>query len=115
MKDSKRGSHAYITDIRSSIAAIERYVENMSFEDFSADRKTVDAVLRNLEVIGEAVKRLPMDFRDKHPDISWRPAASMRDYLIHDYPDVDVEAVWQTIRDDLPPFRHGIENIQDFS
>lgn len=94
-----------------AVARIDTYVTGITFDAFTLDTKTQDAVVRNLEIIGEAVKRLPDDFRATHPDIAWRPAAAMRDFLIHEYPEVDVRAVWDTIKNDLPPFRHAIEEL----
>jgi uncharacterized protein with HEPN domain len=61
--------------------------------------------------LGEAVKRVSSDVRKKHPDVTWRAAAAMRDFLIHDYSEIDVEAVWNTIKKDLPKFRTGVESV----
>ncbi len=68
-------------------------------------------MVRNLEIIGEAVKRVPEEIRIKYPEVSWRPAAAMRDFLIHDYPEVDVEAVWSTVTGDLTPLKTEIQKI----
>lgn len=98
----------YLDDALRAIRNIETYAAGMSFEDFRADQKTLDAVVRNLEVIGEAVKRVPESVREAYPDIAWRPAAAMRDFLIHEYPEIDAQAVWDTVYRDLPPFKGGI-------
>lgn len=98
----------YLDDVLRAIRNIETYVAAMSFEVFGADQKTQDAVVRNLEVIGEAVKRIPDAVRVAYPDIAWRPAAAMRDFLIHEYPEIDAQAVWDTVYRDLPPFKDGI-------
>lgn len=100
---------AYLEDILKAIASIALYTKEMTFTDFDKDAKTRDAVVRNLEVIGEAVKRIPDATREAYPNLDWHPAAAMRDFLIHEYPEIDAEAVWDTIQRDLPPFQIGIE------
>lgn len=111
MTHAPRDASIYLQDILRAIAHIDTYVADMTFEMFAVDSKTQDAVVRNLEIIGEAVKRLPVDFRTAHPNVAWHPAAAMRDFLIHEYPEVDVKAVWDTIQTDLPPFRCAIETL----
>ena len=106
-----RDYQAYLADILKAIASIERYTVNLSVEQFKADVKTQDAVVRNLEVIGEATKRIPENIRALYPTLAWHPAAAMRDFLIHEYPEVDAEAVWNTIVQDLPPFKKGVAEI----
>ncbi|MBI4870811.1 MAG: DUF86 domain-containing protein [Candidatus Riflebacteria bacterium] len=80
----------------------------MSYEVFCDDRKTVDAVVRNLEIIGEAVKGLPDDVRQRAPNIDWRRIAGLRDILIHQYFGVDLEIVWQVLHTKLPPLEAGV-------
>jgi uncharacterized protein with HEPN domain len=106
-----RNYKVYCEDILRAIGNIEQYTGGMTLEHFSADGKTQDAVVRNLEIIGEAAKRIPEDVRSRYSHVMWRPAAAMRDFLIHDYPEVDVEAVWNTVASDLPAFKQGIEQI----
>jgi uncharacterized protein with HEPN domain len=77
----------------------------MSYESFSADKKTINAVIRSLEVLGEATKHIPLSFRKKHPDIPWSKMAGMRDVLIHDYMGVDLKSVWNVIRNRLPELK----------
>ncbi len=103
-----RDTTLYLEDMLDAIASIESYTASMSAEAFDADGKTQDAVVRNLEVIGEAVKRIPDSVRETYPEIDWKPAAAMRGFLIHEYPEVDVQAVWDTIQRDLPPFKTGV-------
>ena len=83
----------FLEDAMGAMERAERFVADMSYEDFIKDEKTVFAVLRAIEVIGEAVKHMPLDFRMKFPDIPWRDIAGMRDVLIHDYFAVDLETV----------------------
>lgn len=78
------------------------FTDGMSYDDFNSDEKTLYAVIRCIEVIGEAVKRLPEDFRDSNPEIPWKAMAGMRDRLIHGYDIVDNEIVWNTITKTIP-------------
>ena len=70
-----------------------------------------DAVVRNLEVIGEATKRLSAELRDKHPSLPWRQIAGLRDVLIHDYGNVDIEEVWAIVKKDLPDLKQQVDEI----
>jgi len=83
----------------------------LDYQKFSADDKTLDAVLRNLEVIGEAVKNIPDEIKGKYPDVEWKSAAGMRDRLIHEYFGVSVRIVWETVANDLPAFRGSVEKV----
>lgn len=80
----------YLADILSSINEVEEFLHGMNYDNFATDKKTVNAVIRSLEVIGEATKHIPASFRNKHPDIPWSRMAGMRDVLIHDYMGVDL-------------------------
>jgi len=87
----------------------------MSFEVFAADKKTVNAVIRSLEVMGEAAKRIPDDIRRRYPDIPWRRMAGMRDKLIQEYSGVDLQIVWSVVKEELPPIRSHVEEMaRDF-
>jgi len=98
---TNRDIRDYIFDIRDSINDIRSFVLNMNYEDFEADRKTVNAVIRSLEIIGEAAKKIPTEVRVQYPQIPWNEIAGMRDKLIHEYFGVDLEIVWETIQSDL--------------
>jgi uncharacterized protein with HEPN domain len=100
----------YVRDILNAIESIESFITGMEYEAFSSDDKTVSAVIRKLEVIGEAVKQLPDDFRTEYPDIPWKQIAGMRDKLIHFYFGVDPLIVWQTVKNRLPELKAVMEN-----
>ena len=95
----------YIADILNSIAEIEDFKRGMTYSTFAQDRKTVNAVIRSLEVLGEATKRIPEAIRNKYPDIPWKRMAGMRDKLIHEYAGVDLETVWDVITEELPALK----------
>ena len=97
MKDDR----IYLLHIRDAIQQILEYTV-AGQESFLSDRKTQDAVVRNLEIIGEASKRLSSSLKDAHPDISWKPIAGMRDKLIHDYFGINLKLVWDVVERDLP-------------
>jgi len=84
----------YLNDIIESIDDSHTFTEGMTLDDFSHDKKTVNAVIRSLEIIGEASKKIPNSIRVQYPQIPWREIAGMRDKLIHDYFGVDLEVVW---------------------
>ncbi len=92
-----------VTDIIAAIEAIEEYTDGLDFAAFSRDRRTVDAVIRNLTVIGEAASHVPEDVIESHPDVPWRDMADMRNVVVHEYFGVDARVVWETIRSDLSP------------
>ncbi|MEM3426367.1 MAG: DUF86 domain-containing protein [Thermoproteota archaeon] len=83
----------------------------MSFEDFANDKKTINAVIRSIEVIGEAAKKIPMSIRGKYPNIPWRKMSGMRDKMIHEYSGVDIEILWKTIKEDVPPLENTIRKV----
>ena len=112
---SPRRYNQSLQDILDSISHIEDFVSEMEFDDFAADRKTVDAVIRNIEIIGEATKNIPIDIQEKYPDIPWSEMAKMRDKVIHGYFDIAYSIVWETIMNDLEPLKQRIQEIIDDS
>jgi uncharacterized protein with HEPN domain len=92
----------YFDDILEAIEKIERFTSDMRYEESIEDPKTVDAVLRNFEVIGEAAKNVPEDTRQEYDDVPWSEMAGMRDKLIHGYATVELQIVWTTIEEELP-------------
>jgi len=110
----KRTSYiVFLEDIINSLDKIFKYTKGLEYQDFISDEKTIDAVERNFEIIGEAVKNLPEDFRNNYPNIPFKQVAGMRDKLIHDYFGVDYEIVWKTINAKLPDFYNNIKQIID--
>ena len=107
----KRDYRDYILDIIESVKEIESFTIDMTFEDFINDKKTINAVIRSIEVIGEATKQLSRSFRTQYPSIPWKKMAGMRDKLIHGYFGVDLEAVWQTVKRDLPTLQKAVKDI----
>lgn len=108
---SKRDIRLFISDIFESCEAIFSYVNGMSFDEFTQDRKTYSAVIREFEIIGEAVKHLPLELTDKYENVGWRDIKDFRNLLIHEYFGVDFEIVWNTIKDDLLVLYYVIKSI----
>ena len=100
----------YLRHVLDAIEKIERYVA-VGYAEFIAGSHWQDAVIRQLEIIGEAVKRISPEILGNQPGIPWRRIAGMRDVLIHDYMGVDLEAVWQVTQQDLAPLRQAVEEL----
>lgn len=106
----KKDPDLYLRHILEAIEAIKMFTEGGK-RVFLKDRKTRDAVIRNLEVIGEAVKQLPVDFKKKHQGVEWKKIAGMRDKMIHEYFGVDIEIVWNVVDRELPVLHKKIESL----
>ncbi len=98
----------YIEDILESIDKIEEYIGGIKEEDFYRNTQLQDSILRRLEIIGEATKNIPSDFRNKHSVIPWKRMAGMRDVLIHEYFGVNLKRVWRVVNKDLPRLKKEI-------
>lgn len=103
----------YLEDIESGCKKVIRYTDGFSFGEFLLDEKTFDAVLRNLEVIGEAVKHIPDELRERSPDISWREIAGIRDFIAHVYFALDLEVLWDVIQVEIPVLLNAIHDVLD--
>ncbi len=101
----------YLQDILEAMLALEMFVEGMSFEEFKEDDKTTSAVIRKFEIIGEASKQIPDEFRVKYPQIPWKEMSGMRDRLIHFYFGIKYELVWHTIKDVIPVVKPAVQEM----
>ena len=108
---SKRKPDVYLQDILESIGHIQRFLDSVSEEEFYKNVEKQDAVLRRLEIIGEAVKHLPDEIRNNHPDVPWRQIAGMRDIIIHEYFGVTLEMVWVVATDDILNLKTKVEEM----
>jgi len=109
---SKRPVNLLLDDICEAIDRAARYTAETSFEVFIHDEKTVDAVVRTLEIIGEAANRLPDEFKESHCDIEWHKIVGLRNRIVHEYFGIDLEIVWQILHRDLPCLRASIKRLR---
>ena len=107
----KKDDAVFIRYILDSMDILGEYLKGKTYEEFEENRMLQDAVIRELEIIGEATKSLSQDFRDKYPDIPWRQMAGMRDKLIHGYFGIDLGAVWDTATEDVPSLKEKLQKI----
>lgn len=107
----QRSYSDYLQDIQQAADEALRFVEGMEFPAFSADRRTILAVVRALEIIGEATRHIPAGTRRRFPLVPWQDMAAMRNKLIHEYYGVDLEVLWRTVQEDLPPLADAIRRM----
>ncbi len=108
---SERKPSAYISDILKCIKHIGNYTRNLSFDEFSSNFMVVEACLYNIQIIGEAVSKLPEEVKNDNPDIPWILIKGMRNRLIHDYFGTDLQVVWNIIANELPSFAQRLQKI----
>ncbi|MGH7204186.1 MAG: HepT-like ribonuclease domain-containing protein [Nitrosotalea sp.] len=101
----------YLEDIINSIEHIQRYTKNSTLREFEKSEIIFDAVLRRFQVMGEATKRIPIEFKQEHSEIPWSLITGMRNVLIHDYDDINIERLWQTIYEDLSPLKKQLKDL----
>lgn len=104
-------NRAFLYDIGRAIDQIEQYTDKVTWSEFVADKQKQDAVVRQLEVIGEAANRVTKDYSTEHSEIPWKKITGMRHKLIHDYFDVQLEEVWQVVSNDLGPLKSQIKDL----
>lgn len=107
MKDDS----VYFNHILEAIAKIERYIKGFNYDSFESDDKTIDAVVRELEIIGEAAKHVSDSFKNKHPEIPWSKMMGIRNRLIHEYFGVNKKIVWETCEMDLPVLKKSVTSL----
>ena len=108
-QNMQRDYNIYLTDILNSIEKIQGYMQNISYEEFKKNSLLTDAIVRNLEIIGEAVKQIPLEIKKENPSLEWKKIAGFRDILIHSYFTIDLEIVWDIVKNKLPALREAVE------
>src|SRR3989344_4191004 len=107
----KKEAKVYLRHILKAVNKIESYIKDTDFKTFNSDEMRHDAVIRQLEIIGEAINRLSDEFVKENPDFPVKEAKSMRNFLIHGYDDVDLKVVWKTVREDIPLLKQNIADL----
>lgn len=108
---SKRDPKLLLADILDAVEKIKKYTSGLTYDLFIEDSKTLDAVIRNFEIVGEAANRLPEEFKDKYPTIDWFRIIGFRNRIVHDYMGIDYKIVWMIIQKDIDILSTDIQNI----
>ena len=111
MPKKARDYNLFLEDILAAIQKVERYVKNLTFKELCKKDMAIDAIVRNLEIIGEASKNVPEKVKRKYPFVEWKEAIGFRNVLVHDYFGIDLEAVWDTIKNNLPSLKENIKKV----
>lgn len=101
----------YLEDMQEACEKVLRYVRSLLFDQFVQDEKTFDAVVRNLEIIGEAAKHIPPQLRDRHPKVEWRKIAGLRDVVAHEYFGIDEDILWDVVQNQVPTLLDQVVQI----
>lgn len=101
----------YLNDIMESISDIKEFTKGMPYEDFTKDRKTIKAVVRSLEIIGEAANKIPQHIMEIYSEIPWQEIVGMRNKIVHEYFGIDLDIVWQSIEEDLVPLEKTVRKM----
>jgi len=107
----ERNYKIFLKDILDSMENIDHYLEGVDYEDFVEDQKTIDAVVRNIEIIGEATKQIPENIQKEYPEVPWKKMAKMRDKMIHGYFTISEDILWETVKHDIPETKHLIKEM----
>lgn len=102
----------YLKDIHKAILKIQRYIKNIDFETFHKEEMRQDAVIRQLEIIGEAANKLPKEFQTANPGFPLKESVRMRNFLIHGYDDIDLKIVWKTVQEDMPSLKKSLKLLK---
>ena len=109
----RRDHELYLEDIKEAVRKIINFTDGLSFEEFLKDEKCTDAVIRNLEVIGEAAKNIPPEIKNGYPGVEWRKISDLRNLIAHEYFGIDYEIIWDIVQNKLPDLREIIGRKQE--
>ena len=109
----KKDDSIYLRHMLDAITKIEEYTQDIKYEGFMDSHLIQDGIIRQIEIIGEATKRLANDIRERHPEIPWKDMVGMRDKLIHNYLGVDIDAVWDTVEKDIPALKNRLRDLME--
>lgn len=104
-------NNIFLKHILENIVLIEQNISEADFNNFIKNKTIQDAIVREIEIIGEATKNVSENLKNKHPEIPWRKISGMRDKIVHEYFDIDLEVIWKTVQNDLPIFKKQIEDL----